>query len=187
MFNLSQKCAAERPILNCDCIRYTPLSLNLVNRENNQVFSDVPREDSAISLKDGYLELDFNVTHRAGSQLAYGDHMRLVNLGPMAIFNNYRLTSANEKEIEEIDIAHVICLMHKLKSSSRDSDDLSIDFHPSKETREVTINKTTKGNYHVRIYLKDFFGFAEHQDNCSYGLVYKLTLQRISDNHVLSH
>ena len=79
--------------------------------------------------------------------------------------------------------------MHKLKSSSRDSDDLSIGFHRSNaiRERELTNNKTTKGNYHVRIYLKDVFGFAERQDNCSYGLGYKITLQRNSDNHVLSH
>ena len=32
-----------------------------------------------------------------------------------------------------------------------------------------------------------FFGFAENHDNCSYGLGYKLTLQRTSDNHILSH
>ena len=41
--------------------------------------------------------------------------------------------------------------------------------------------------YHVTIYLKDVFGFAEHQDNCSYGLGFKLTAQRNSDKHVLSH
>ena len=78
--------------------------------------------------------------------------------------------------------------MHKLISSSRDSDDLSIGFHRSNAAPERTItnNKKTKGNYHVRIYLKDVFGFAEHQDNCTYGLGDKLTLQRNSDNHVLS-
>ena len=48
-------------------------------------------------------------------------------------------------------------------------------------------NKTTKGKNHVRIYLKDVFGFAEHQDICTNGLGYKLTLQRKSDNHVISH
>ena len=35
--------------------------------------------------------------------------------------------------------------------------------------------------------MKDVFGFAEHQDNFTYGLGYKLTLQRNSDYHVLSH
>ena len=49
------------------------------------------------------------------------------------------------------------------------------------------MNKTTEVNYHVRIYLKDIFGFASNQDACTYGLGYKLTLQRKSDNNTLSH
>ena len=32
----------------------------------------------------------------------------------------------------------------------------------------MTNNRTTKGIYRVRIYLTDFFGFAEHQDNCTF-------------------
>ena len=54
--------------------------------------------------------------------------------------------------------------MHILKSSSRDSDSLSIGFHRNIEVREreLTNNKITKGNYHVRIYLSDIFDFAEH-------------------------
>ena len=105
-------------------------------------------------MKDSYLELDFNVTHRAGAHAQYVDdnHIRLVNLGPIALFNKYRLTSSSGREIEEIDNAHVICLMHKLISSSRDSDDLSIGFHRSNgvRERELNNNKTTEGNYHVR-------------------------------------
>ena len=83
-------------------------------------------------------------------------------------------------EIEEIDNAHVICSLHKLISSSRNSDDLSIGFQRSIEAREreLTINERTKGNYHVGIYLEDIFGFAEYQDNCTYGLCYELTLQK---------
>ena len=91
MFNLSQKYAVDRPILKCDFTRYTPPSLNIVNGENNQIFVDVPREDSASSLKDSYLEIDFNVTDRAGAHGRYvdNDHIRLVHLGPIALFNNY--------------------------------------------------------------------------------------------------
>ena len=136
MFNLSH--ALDRPILKCDYIRYSPPSLNLVNGENNQFFIDIPRGDSTISLKHSYLELDFNVTCRAGAHARYadGDHIRLVNSGPTALFIKYRLTSSSGKESEEIVNAHVICLMHKLISSSRDSDDLSIGFHRSNEARE---------------------------------------------------
>ena len=113
----------------------------------------------------------------------------MVIIGPVALSNKYRLTGSSGKEMEEIDNVHVKCLMHKLLSSSRDSDDLAIGYHRSNEVREkeLTNNKTTKGNYHVRIYSRNIFGFAEHQDNCTYGLGYKLTLQRNSDNHASSH
>ena len=67
MFNLSKKNAVDRTILKCDFITYTPPSLNLVNGKNNQTFDDIPREEKAFSLKDTYLELDFNVTQRAGA------------------------------------------------------------------------------------------------------------------------
>ena len=92
MFNLSQKFAADRPILKFDYLRYTPPSLNLVNGEINQIFIDIPREDSVFSLRDSYLELDFSVTHRAGAHARYVDgvHIRLVNLGPIALFIKYR-------------------------------------------------------------------------------------------------
>ena len=38
----------------------------------------------------------------------------------------------------------------------------------------------------MRIYLKDIFGFAEHQEKATYGLGYKLPLTRNSDNAVLN-
>ena len=50
----------------------------------------------------------------------------------------------------------------------------------------MTNNKNVKGKYHVRIYLKDVFGLAEHQAKATYGLGYKLTLTRASDNAVLN-
>ena len=80
------------------------------------------------------------------------------------------MTNSSGKEKEETDKAHVICIRYKLITSSRDSDDLSIGFHRSIEAREkeLTNIKTTKRNYRVRIYLKGVFGFAEHQDNCTY-------------------
>ena len=72
-------------MLKCDEIRYTPPSLNLVSGENNQNFTDIPREDSANSLKDSFLERDFSVTRTVGAYDGYdnGDHLGLVNLGPM--------------------------------------------------------------------------------------------------------
>ena len=52
--------------------------------------------------------------------------------------------------------------------------------------RELTNNKHIKGKYHVTIMLKVIFGFGEHQEKGTYGLGYKLTLTRNSDNAVLN-
>ena len=78
--------------------------------------------------------------------------------------------------------------MYKLLTSSKGSDDLSIGFDRDRgrRQRELTNNKTQKMKYHVRIYLKDVFGFAEYQEKGTYGLGYKLTMTRNSDNAVLN-
>ena len=78
--------------------------------------------------------------------------------------------------------------MYKLLSSSKGSDDLSIGFDRDRTRRrnELTNNKNIKGKYHIRIYLKDVFGFAEYQEKGTYGLGYKLTLTRNTDNAVLN-
>ena len=90
--------------------------------------------------------------------------------------------------MENIDHAHIVCLIYKLLSSSRDSDDLSIGFRRSRDMRKRELNnkKTQKGKYHLRIYLKDVFGFAEHQQVGTFGLGYKLTLTKNTDNAVLN-
>ena len=78
--------------------------------------------------------------------------------------------------------------MYKLLTSSKGSDDLSICFDRdrNRRQRELTNNKTQKGKYHVRIYLKGVFGFAEYQEKATYGLGYKLTMTKNSDNAVLN-
>ena len=77
--------------------------------------------------------------------------------------------------------------MYKLLTSSKGSDDLSIGFDRDRTRRrnELTNNKNIKGKIHIRIYLKDVFGFAEYQGKGTYGLGYKLTLTRNTDNAVL--
>ena len=128
---------------------------------------------------NSYLELNFDVLH-AGTNNRYvdGNDIRLVNMGPVALFSNFKLTSSSRKHLENIDHAHIVSLMYKFLSSSKGSDDLSIGFDRDrgKRQREMTNNKTQKAKYHVRIYLKDVFGFAEYQEKATYGLGYKLTL-----------
>ena len=189
MFKLSEKYEINRDILKCDYIRYSPSEISTINTANSQVYINIPREDSVISLLNSYLELNFDVLHAAtNNRYVDGNDIRLVNLGPIGLFSNYRLTASSGKHLENIDHAHIVSLMYKLLSSSKGSDDLSIGFDRDRgrRQRELTNNKTQKGKYHVRIYLKDVLGFAEYQEKGTYGLGYKLTLTRNTDNSVLN-
>ena len=78
--------------------------------------------------------------------------------------------------------------MYELLTSSKDSEDLSIGFDRNRGRRknEISNNKSVKGKYRIRIYLKDILGFSEHQEKGTYGLGYKLTLTRNTDNAVLN-
>ena len=138
---------------------------------------------------DSYLDLNFDVVHAAtNNRYADGNDIRLVNLGPFALFSNYKLTTSSGKHLEDVSHAHIVSLMYKLITTAKGCDDLSIGFDRDRTRRrsELTKNKNMKGKYHVRIYLKDVFGFAEHQEKATYGLGYILTLTRNSDNAVLN-
>ena len=125
---------------------------------------------------NSYLELNFDVLHAAtNNRYADGNDIRLVNLGPIPLFSNYKLTTSSGKHLENIDHTHIVSLMYKLVTSGRGSDDLSIGFDRDRNRRQRGLSnfKTHKGKYHVRIYLKDVFGFAEYQEKATYGLSYK--------------
>ena len=78
--------------------------------------------------------------------------------------------------------------MYKLSTSARGSDNLSVGFDPCRDRRkqELTNNKNIKGKYHVSIYLREVFGFAQWQDKETMGLGYKVSLTRNTDNAVLN-
>ena len=89
----------------------------------------------------------------------------LISLDAIAFFSNFKLTTSSGKHLENIDHAHIVPLTYEVLISSRDSDDLSIAFDRdrNRRRRELTNNKNINGKYHMRIYLKDIFGFTEHQ------------------------
>ena len=189
MFKLSDKYEINRDFLKCDYIRYSPSEISTINTVNSQIYINIPREDSVISLLNSYLELNFDVLHAAtNNRYADGNDIMLVNLGFIGLFSTYKLTTSSGKHLENIDHAHIVSLMYKLLTSSKGSDDLSICFDRDRtRTRnELTNNKNIKGKYHVRIYLKDVFGFAEYQEKATYGLGYKLSMTKNSDNAVLN-
>ena len=189
MFKLSENYEIDRKILKCDYIRYSPVEISTINTANSQIYINIPREDSVISLLNSYIELNFDVL-QAATDNRYVDaiDIRLVNLGPVTIFSNYKLTTSSGKHLEEFSHAQIVSLMYKLLSSSKDSDDFSIGFDRCRNNRkrELTDNKNIRGKYHIRIFLKVFFGFAEHQEKGTYGFGYKLTLTRNTDNAVLN-
>ena len=77
LFKLGGKYVVDRPLLQCDCIRYTPKALFISNIESAQIYIDIPREDGDISLKDNYLELEFTLTHKAVAPALYADGNRI--------------------------------------------------------------------------------------------------------------
>ena len=98
------------------------------------------------------------------------------------------MATSSGKHLEDISHAHIVRLMYKLITTAKGCDNLSIGFDQDRTRRrnEITNNKNKKGKYHVRIYVKDSFGFAEHQTKATYGLGCNLTLTRNSDNAVLN-
>ena len=189
MFKLSENYEVDRKILKCYYIRYSPAEISTINTANSQIYINIPREGSVISSLNSYLELNFDIL-RADNSNRYVDanDIRLVNLAPIALFSIYKLSTSSGKHLEEISHTHIVSLMYKLLTSSKDSDDLSIGFDRNRGRRknELTNNKSIKGKFHIRIYLKDIFGFVEYQEKGTYGLGYKLTLTRNTDNAVLN-
>ena len=108
-------------------------------------------------------------------------------MGPVALFSNFKLMTSSGKHLEDISHTHLVSLMYKLITSSKDSNDLSIGFDNDRNRRrdELALNKNIKGKYHLKIMLKDIFGFAECQEKATYGLGYKLTLTRNKDDAVI--
>ena len=103
----------------------------------------MPREYSVISLLNSYVDLKFEVIKNADkSRYGNGIDIRLVNLGPIALFSNFKLTASSGKHLEDISDAHTVSLMYKLITSAKDTDNLSVGFDRARRMmRDVLTNK----------------------------------------------
>ena len=121
--------------MNCDFIRwYSPSEISTINTPNSQIYINIPREHSVISLLNSYIELNFDVLHAvSGNRYSDNDDVRLVNLEPIAFFSSYKLTTISGKHSEDINHAHIVSLIYKLLTSSRGSDNLSTGFDRDRE------------------------------------------------------
>ena len=133
MFILCEKYEVYRRILKCDYIRYSPSEISTINTANSQIYINIPREDSLISLLNSYLDLNFDVVHAAtNNRYPDGNDIRLFNLGPIALFSNYKLTTSSRKHLEDVSYAHIVSLMYKLTTTAKGCDDVSIGFDEMK-------------------------------------------------------
>ena len=181
MFKLNEKYEINWNISICDYIRYSPSKISTIKTPISQIYVNIPREDSVMSLLNSYLELSFGVLHAAtGNRLVDIFDIRLAFLGPIAFL------VVSGKHSKGINHAELASLVYKLITSARGTDDLSIGFdcNRDRKQRELTNHKTQKRKIHPRVYLKYMFGFAEHQEAATFGLGFKLTLTRNTDNAV---
>ena len=160
MFKLREKHDIIRDILKCGYIPYSPSELSTINTANHQSYINISRRDAVNCFLYGSIDLNFDEFHADNPDNRYTDNdkIRLVNLAPIALFSNYKLVSSNGKHIEEINNAHIACLMYKLISSAKDSDDLSIGFDRDRDRRqrELTDNIILKEKNQVRNKLRYF-------------------------------
>ena len=166
MFKLNEKYEVDRRILKCEYIRFSPAETSTINTPKSQIYIKRPKEVSVISLLNSYSDLNFKAIKKTdNSRYGNGIDIRLVTLGPIALFSTFKLTTPSGKHLEDISHSHIVSLMYKLISSSKGSDDSSIGFDRSSQKRRdhMTNNKNVKGKYHLRIMLREVFGFPEHQ------------------------
>ena len=89
MFKLKENYEVDRRIPKCDYILHSPAETSTINAPISQLCINTPREDSAISLLNSYLDLNFEIIKRAdNSRYANGNDIRLVNLGPIPLISN---------------------------------------------------------------------------------------------------
>ena len=55
MFRLAIETTVDTPIQKCSYTRQAPQSLSIENEKNKQFYSDIPKQDGAISMQDSYL------------------------------------------------------------------------------------------------------------------------------------
>ena len=111
MFKLNEKYEVDQRILKSDFIRYNPGKISTIITPINQIYINIPRGDSVNSLFGSLLRLNFDALHAATkNRYVEGGNIRLVNVGPIALFVIYKLASSSRKQLE-INHAHIVCLM----------------------------------------------------------------------------
>ena len=113
MFKVNEKYEVDRRILKGGYIRYySPSEISTKITANSQIYINIPSGGSVNSFLGSRLRTNFDVLHAAtNNRYADGDNLRLINLGPIAFSNNYKLTTSSGKILEDISHAHIVSLV----------------------------------------------------------------------------
>ena len=91
---------------------------------------------------NSYLDLYFEVIKKAVySRYGDGNEIKLVKLGPVASFSNFKSSTSSRKHLEDISHVDIVSLMYKLINSAKDCDDLSVGFDRSRDKTKQEITK----------------------------------------------
>ena len=114
-----------------DFHRYSPTSIAAVNKNNSNIDTKIPRENSFTSLQISYILVEFEVTYNVNVNTHYADNTEicLVDSGPFALFSDAPLSTSSKKHLEKVENLHTASLMQKFLSSSANSKDLLYEFY----------------------------------------------------------
>ena len=145
MFKQNQNNEVDRRILKCEYFRFSPAETSTTDTPNSLIFINIPREDSVVSLLTSYFDLNFEVIKKAENcRQSIGNDIRFVNLRPIALFSHFKLTTSSGKHLEGVSHAHLVPLMYKLITSSKDCQDLSLDFDRNRNRRKDELAQNKK-------------------------------------------
>ena len=96
MFKQIENFEFDRKFSKFDYIKYIPAESLTINTSYSQININIPREDSVRSLLNSYLEVNFEFIKKIGySRYANGKDIRLVFMGPTALFSKFELTMSS--------------------------------------------------------------------------------------------
>ena len=100
MFQFKVKYEGNASILKCDYGCISNAETSTINTHTSQIYINNPGEDSVISLLNSYIELKLEVIKKADESTHVNcTDIRLVILGPIALFSNFELTTSSGKAL----------------------------------------------------------------------------------------
>ena len=89
MFKVNEKYEVSRNISKSHYIMFSASEISTINTAISQIYINISRQDSRISLLNSYLDIKFDVIHAAtNNRFADCNDINLINLGPFAFLVN---------------------------------------------------------------------------------------------------